>query len=153
MYMCVPMCEHHLVFAPEQIQASAVDGWADEVQAMVSNSEVQVAKAEHNPVWERLSFTLSAATTLPRYFSQHVCSWGYGLVVQDMGCVGEIKVLCLQDVLQLINTLESVGHVSCKVAVEEAHHVTIEGKTHGHASFITLTQINTVWIECNVSNF
>lgn len=52
-YMCVYVCVQHLVFAPEQIQPSAVDGRADEVQAVVGNSKVQVTEAEDDPVWER----------------------------------------------------------------------------------------------------
>lgn len=51
--MCVYVCVQHLVFAPEQIQPSAVDGRADEVQAVVGNSKVQVTEAEDDPVWER----------------------------------------------------------------------------------------------------
>lgn len=43
----------HLVFGPEQIHPSAVDGRADEVQAVVGNAEVEVAKAEHEPERER----------------------------------------------------------------------------------------------------
>lgn len=56
--------------------------------------------------------------------------------------VTEVKVLCLQDVLQLINTLQSIVHVSCQVAVEETHHVAVEGKAHRHSSLITLTWMN-----------
>lgn len=48
----VLVCVHHLVFAPEQVQPPAVDGRADEVQAVVGNSKVQVTKAEDDPVWE-----------------------------------------------------------------------------------------------------
>lgn len=50
--VCVLVCVQHLVFAPEQIQPSAVDGRADEVQAVVGNPKVQVAKAEDKPVRE-----------------------------------------------------------------------------------------------------
>lgn len=60
-------------------------------------------------------------------------------MVPDVGGVGQVEVLHLQDVLQLIHALQSVVHVRRKVAVEEAHHVAVEGKAHGHASFITLT--------------
>ncbi len=42
MCVCVCVClpAHYLVFAPEQIKASAVDGRAEEVQAMVCDTEV-----------------------------------------------------------------------------------------------------------------
>lgn len=43
----------HLVFGPEQIHPSAVDGRADEVQAVVGNAEVQVAEAEHEPARDK----------------------------------------------------------------------------------------------------
>lgn len=51
--MCVvymPNVTCHLIFAPQQIQASSVDGRAEEVQTVVSNTEVQVSEAEHRPV-------------------------------------------------------------------------------------------------------
>lgn len=54
--------------------------------------------------------------------------------------VTEVKVLCLQDVLKLINALQNLVLVSCQVAVEETHHVAVEGKTHRHSSFIALMQ-------------
>lgn len=56
--------------------------------------------------------------------------------------VSDVKVLLLQDVLDLINALQSVVHVSRQVAVKEAHHVAVEGETHRHSSFVTLTQTN-----------
>lgn len=64
-------------------------------------------------------------------------------MVSDAGGVGQVKVLCLQDVLQLIHALQSVVHVCRQMAVEEAHHVAVEGKPHGHSSFITLTWLHT----------
>lgn len=66
-------------------------------------------------------------------------------MVPDIGGVGQVKVLCLQDVLQLVHALQSVVHVRRQVAVEEAHHVTVEGEPHGHPSFITLIQLH----KCN----
>lgn len=44
------MRARHLIFVPQQIKASAVDGRAEEVQAVVCDTEVQVAKPEHHPV-------------------------------------------------------------------------------------------------------
>lgn len=76
--MCVRVCTffpaHHLVSVPEQIQASAIDGGADEVQAVVSNSEIQVSKAEHNPVFEREGTSLYLLQQPPLHvFPQCVC--------------------------------------------------------------------------------
>lgn len=51
---------YHLVFAPQQIKASTVDGRAEEVQAVVCNTEIQVTKPEHRPVKERWSIFLPA---------------------------------------------------------------------------------------------
>lgn len=62
-------------------------------------------------------------------------------MVQHVWGVVHVKVLRFQDVLKLINALQSVVHVSCQVTVEEANHVAVEGKTHRHSSFITLSQI------------
>lgn len=64
-------------------------------------------------------------------------------MVPDLGGVGQVEVLCLQDVLQLVHALQSVVHVRCQVAVEEAHHVAVEGEPHGDSSFITLTRLHT----------
>lgn len=50
---------YHLIFGPQQIEASTVDGRAEEVQAMVGNTEVQVTKPEHHPVKEGWSIILS----------------------------------------------------------------------------------------------
>lgn len=66
-------------------------------------------------------------------------------MVQNVRGVVQVEVLLLQDVLKLINAVQGVVHVGCKVAVEEAHHVAIEGKTHRHSPFIPLrrnTQFN-----------
>lgn len=43
----------HLVFGPQQIHTAAVDGRADEVQAVVGNAEVEVAEAEDEPAERR----------------------------------------------------------------------------------------------------
>lgn len=51
-------------------------------------------------------------------------------MVPNVRGVQDVKVLCIQDVLELIDTLQGVVHVSCQVAVEEAHHVAVEGKAH-----------------------
>lgn len=51
-------------------------------------------------------------------------------MVQDMRRVIDVKVLCFQDVLKLVNALQGIVHVSCKVAVEEAHHMAVEGKAY-----------------------
>lgn len=64
-------------------------------------------------------------------------------MVPDVGGVGQVEVLCLQDVLQLIHALQSVVHVRRQVAVEEAHHMAVEGEAHGHSSFITLRWLRT----------
>lgn len=49
----------HLVFVPQQIKAPAVNGRTEEVQAVVRNAEVQVAKPEHRPVRQGWSFFCS----------------------------------------------------------------------------------------------
>lgn len=48
--MCMLFPTHHLVFVPQQMKALLVDGRAEEVQAVVCNAEVQVAKPEYQPV-------------------------------------------------------------------------------------------------------
>lgn len=48
----------HLVFGPQQIHTSAVDGGADEVQAVVGDAEVEVAEAEDEPA-ERRGWSLT----------------------------------------------------------------------------------------------
>lgn len=48
----------HLVFGPQQIHSSAVDGRADEVQAVVGDAEVEVAEAEDEPA-ERRGWSLT----------------------------------------------------------------------------------------------
>lgn len=49
-------------------------------------------------------------------------------MVSDLRGVIDVKVLLLQDVLELVDTLQSVVHVSSKVTVEEANHVAVEGE-------------------------
>lgn len=148
--LCACTCECastpgcHLVFGPQQVQAPAVDGRADEVQAVVWDAEVQVAEAEHEPVWDGgLALTWYNKPRLG-IFSQRA-SRAYWLVVQDVRGVVQVEVLLLQDVLKLINAVQGVVHVGREVTVEEAHHVAIEGKTHRHSPFIPLrrnTQFN-----------
>lgn len=49
-------------------------------------------------------------------------------MVSDLRGVIDVEVLLLQDVLKLVHALQSVVHVSRKVAVEEANHVAVEGE-------------------------
>lgn len=52
--MCVcGVCVSHLVLAPQQVESSAIDGRAQEVQAVVSDAKVQISKPEHEPVWAK----------------------------------------------------------------------------------------------------
>lgn len=48
----------HLIFSPQQIHTSAVNGRADEVQAVVGDAEVKVAEAEDEPA-ERRGWSLT----------------------------------------------------------------------------------------------
>lgn len=59
-------------------------------------------------------------------------------MVSDLWSVIDVEVLLLQDVLQLVNALQGVVHVSREVAVEEANHVAVEGEPDRHSSFIAL---------------
>lgn len=61
-------------------------------------------------------------------------------MVSDLRRVVDVEVLLLQDVLELVDALQSVVHVSRKVTVEEAHHVAVEGEADRHASFISLRE-------------
>lgn len=49
-------------------------------------------------------------------------------MISDLRGVRDVEVLLLQDVLQLVDALQSVVHVRRQVTVEEANHVTVEGE-------------------------
>lgn len=59
-------------------------------------------------------------------------------MVSDLRGVVDVEVLLLQDVLQLVNALQGVVHVSRKVTVEEANHVAVEGEADRHSAFVAL---------------
>lgn len=70
----------HLVFGPQQIDTSAVDGGADEVQAVVGNAEVEVAEAKDESVERRgrsLTLLWQGAGLVDRRFRQSFKTKGH----------------------------------------------------------------------------